>query len=181
MRFLPWIVCVFLLWPGAGAVRASDEAAPSPTPRSFFSKMLHPFGGGGARVGDQSRPVRSAKGLELKVEISPLPLSLAEARQFKVSLSLSNRGKQFVQLGFPTTQRIEVLVRDRSGKLVTQWSEDQSFTNDPGYVAINPGEKVQYDAMLATRDLVAGKDYTIEAFFPNYSDLTVTQPLTPKP
>jgi hypothetical protein len=85
-----------------------------------------------------------------------------------------------VQLEFPTTQRIEVLVRNRNGKLVEQWSEDQAFTNEPTLVTINPGERLEYSANIATRDMVGGESYTIVGYFPNYDQLKATKVIVPK-
>ena len=64
--------------------------------------------------------------------------------------------------------------------MVTQWSEEQSFSNDSGYVTINPGEHVLYKVTISGRDLVAGKTYTIEGFFPNYENLRVTKEFVPQ-
>ena len=99
-------------------------------------------------------PSASWKRLELTMSVEPLPLDLGETRQLKVTLRLANKSKRLVQLDFPTTQRIEVLVRNRNGKLVEQWSEDQAFNNEPTLVAINPGERLEYSANIATRDMV---------------------------
>ena len=95
-------------------------------------------------------------------------------------MTLANKGKKLVQLEFPTTQRIEVLVQNKAGKRVVQWSEDQAFTAEPTLVAINPGERLEYSANVPTRDLAAGETYTLEAFFPNYETLRKTRDLTPE-
>ena len=105
---------------------------------------------------------------------------LADTRAIKVTVTLANKGKKLVQLDFPTTQRIEVLVKNKAGKRVVQWSEDQAFTNDPTLIAINPRERLEYSANIPTRDLVAGETYTIEAFFPNFDQLRKAQTITPE-
>jgi len=38
-------------------------------------------------------------------------------------------------------------------------------------VTINPNERLEYVVSLATRDMVAGETYTVEAFFPNFDQL----------
>jgi hypothetical protein len=93
---------------------------------------------------------------------------------------LKNRSKKFVQMQFPTSQRIEVLVRTTDGKLVEQWSQDQSFANEPTLVVINPRERLEYTASVATRDMTAGRTYIVEAFFPNYEPLRVQKAVTPE-
>ena len=85
-----------------------------------------------------------------------------------------------MQLDFPTTQRIEVLVKNKAGKTIVRWSEDQAFANEPTLVAINPGERLEYTATVSTRDLVAGETYTVEAFFPSYEALRQNRALTPE-
>lgn len=122
----------------------------------------------------------NARKLALSMEISPQPLKLSEARQMKIAISLTNRSGKYVHLEFPTTQRIELLVRDRAEKLLTQWSEDQSFANEPAYVTINPGERIEYNATLATRDLSAGQEYLVEGFFPNFTDLRIQKTIQPE-
>lgn len=114
------------------------------------------------------------------MKVEPLPLKLSDTRQMKVTVVLANKSSKLVQLEFPTTQRIEVLVRNTSGKLVEQWSEDRTFANEPGIRAINPGERLEYAATLSTRDLAAGQSYTVEALFPNYESLRLQRTVVPE-
>jgi hypothetical protein len=149
-------------------------------------KALWPFG---KKPGDApAAPVRPGaqtgkewKNLVPTISIDPTPLKLSEVRSMKVTLQLANRGKKLAQLEFPTTQRIEILLKDASGKLIERWSEDQAFENEPTVVAINPAERLEYTATVATRDLQAGQTYTVEGFFPNYEQLRAVKPLTPLP
>jgi len=104
-------------------------------------------------------------------------LKLPETHEFKAMLTLVNRGPQLVQLEFPTSQRIEVVIKTKAGKLVEQWSEDQAFVNEPTLVTINPNERLEYIANMATRDLVVGESYVLEAFFPNYETIRTQMPL----
>ena len=125
-------------------------------------------------------PIEMHHRVELKLDLAPTPIKLSENREVKVTLSLFNRSKKFVHFDFPTSQRIEILVRDGSGKVVNTWSEDQSFTNDPASVTVNPGERLEYAASVATREMTAGQPYVIEASFPNYADLKVQQRVIPE-
>jgi hypothetical protein len=125
------------------------------------------------------RPVGKNK-LMLSMRVEPQPLKLSDTRQMKVTVVVSNKSSKLVQLEFPTTQRIEVLVRHAGGKLVEQWSEDRTFANEPGIRAINPGERLEYAATLSTRDLVAGQSYTVEALFPNYESLRLQKTVVPE-
>jgi hypothetical protein len=123
---------------------------------------------------------KNTRQLVLTMTVTPQPVSVSEVRQMNVMLRLVNKGKKLVQLEFPTTQRIEVLVKAKGGKLVEQWSEDQSFTNEPTLVTINPGERLEYSVSVSTRDLIAGEPFTIEGFFPNFEELRSSTTILPQ-
>ncbi|HEX4084834.1 MAG TPA: BsuPI-related putative proteinase inhibitor [Chthoniobacteraceae bacterium] len=150
------------------------KATPTPTLLDDALHFLHLKHPPGVKTG----PLHH--GLELQLDISPDDIALSTDHEIKVTVTVFNRSaKQFTHLDFPTSQRIEVLVKDASGKVVNTWSEDQSFTNDPASVNINPGERIEYSANVATREMTAGKPYTIEASFPSYPNLTVQKQVTP--
>jgi len=133
--------------------------------------------------GDREKKSRRAKSgrLDLEMAVAPLPLTLSEVRRMDVTIKLINRGKRLVQLQFPTSQRIEVVVLDENGGKVMQWSEDQYFENAPSYLSINPGERVQYDLKVATREMVGGRKYTLETSVPGYEALKERLTLMPLP
>jgi Intracellular proteinase inhibitor len=138
---------------------------------------------GGAPASAPASSVRTVRveDLVLKLELSPLPLKLSDARMLKVTLGVTNRSRgNYVHLEFPTTQRIEVLIRDEEGKTVTRWSEDQAFSNEPSMLTINPGERIEYNVSISTRDLRPGRSYTVEAYFPQYDKLGIRQSIVPR-
>jgi len=150
------------------------------------ARAIWPFGKkpGDAATTPIPKDAQSGKGwkdLVPTILIEPMPLKLSDVRTLKVTLQLANRGKKLQQLDFPTTQRIEVLLKDATGKLIERWSEDQAFENDPTLVAINPGERLEYIANVATREMHAGETFTIEGYFPNYEQLRATKVVTPLP
>lgn len=150
---------------------------------TIVEKLLQPWKYfGKSKDGTAAHPADAVtwKDLGLSMIVAPQPLKLTENRVVKVTLQLSNKGRKLVQLEFPTTQRIEVLVRNSAGKLVEQWSEDQSFANEPTLVAINPGERLEYSVSVSTRDLAAGEKFFIDAFFPNYEQLKATTQIVPE-
>jgi hypothetical protein len=149
---------------------AEEETAASPTPRpGIFHRMVNIF------HKDKKDDQGKKKADDLTMDISPQPLKLSQSHEIQVTIKLTNNSGKIEQFDFPTTQRIEVLLRNETGKLVTQWSENQSFDNDPGYVTINPHEHVEYTVTISGRDMAAGRTYTIEAFFPNYEKLRVSK------
>jgi len=168
ITFLILIACVRPLF-------ADEENAPAATPPpSIFHRIIHVF------HRDKVDPKTKDKKLVLTMDFTPQPVKLTEGNKIQVTLLLTNKTGRFVQLDFPTTQRIEVLLHNQAGKLVTQWSEEQSFTNDAGYVTLDPDEHVEYSVTISGRDLVAGKTYTLEGFFPNYENLRVTRDFVPQ-
>ncbi len=150
--------------------------------RSVFTRWipsLPGFGGGGDRTKRQRAGALRRIGMDLAFQ--PAPVRLSEVRRLEVTIKLLTRGRQLFQFQGPTAQRIEVLILDEKGAKVVQWSDDQLFAQAQSYLTINPGERVQYDVRLATRDLVAGRAYTIEAFVPGYEDLKKRVNFTPQP
>ena len=164
----------------AGPVSLFAAGEPAPTP-GIVGRILKPWTIF-RRSPEKSNAVATTnwKQLSLTLSLDPLPLKLPENRQLKVTLQLANKGKKLVQLTFPTTQRIEVLVRNAEGKMVEQWSEDQSFSDEPTLVAINPNERLEYSVSVSTRDMSPGQGYSIEAFFPNYDQLTASKSVLPE-
>src|SRR5579862_9785523 len=64
---------------------------------------------------EEERNLPQWKHLALEMTVEPQPLRLSEAHQFKVTLRLENLSKKPVQIDFPTSQRIEVVVKDSLG------------------------------------------------------------------
>jgi hypothetical protein len=162
----------------AFSAHAASDAGATPAP-SLMDKTLSIL-----HLKHSPKPKTSSNihhNIELKLDITPMDINLSETRQLGLTVSLINRSaKEFVHLNFPTTQRIEVLVRNSSGKVINTWSEDQSFTNDPATITVNPGERLEYNASVATREMSAGQSYAVEVSFPSYPDLKIAQPVTPR-
>jgi len=81
----------------------------------------------------------------------------------------------------PSEQRIEILLHDSAGRVVTRWSENRAFEEQPGNLLINPGEHVEYSETIATRELVAGKVFAVEVLVPAYPELDVQRKLIAAP
>ena len=156
------------------SIYAEDALAPS----GFMSRITRVFHGSSAPA-DQDGAVKT-KDLILNMELSPIPFKLSDTRQLKVVISLTNHSKKSLRLDFPTTQRFEILVRDRTGHQVVQWSEDQAFRTEPALITINPGEHIEYETSVATRDLIAGNEYVVAGFFPIFADLKIQRRIVPQ-
>lgn len=142
--------------------------APAQDQRSWLSRVMHPFGSGD-KTSDYKDP--HIRGLTLVVELPQGAIKLAETRQLPVHIALANRSKHAVELSFPTTQRIEILLHDSAGKIVTRWSDNRAFENQRGHLLINPDEQVDYSETIATRELSPGKVFTVEVVVPAYPEL----------
>lgn len=160
-----------------GGGKHAEKAAPAPAPEKkpgIVHRMLHPFGGGkGTATKNNGR-------LAVRMKLAPLPLKLSETNRLKVTLTLVNHGKKLAPLEFPTSQRIEVLIKNSAGKMIEQWSQDQAFTSEPTVVTINPNERAEYSVEVATRELSAGQTYTVQGFLPSYEMLKAEQKLVPE-
>jgi hypothetical protein len=107
-------------------------------------------------------------------------VTLSDTRQIEVLIRLENISKRFVQLEFPTTQRVEILVHDETGKQIVRWSDDHAFEPVVAYVGINPGEHIEYTGSLSTRDFQPGRKYTVTAFFPSFEQLKAEEVIVPQ-
>lgn len=121
--------------------------------------------------GGKDKAPTTWKDLRLELKLDPAVVKLPDTRRIEVTLQLTNGGKKLVQLEFPTSQRIEVHLRNGAGRVIERWSDDQAVTDEPGVVTINPGERLEYTAAIATREMAGGQRYSLEAFFPRYPEL----------
>jgi hypothetical protein len=160
---------IFLLTMALPLALLAAEEQPKGTPKpSILKRWMKNLG---ISKDSTNTTATGFKGLEIGLQADPAEVKVADVKQIKVTVTLANRSKKIAQLDFPTSQRIEVLVKSQEGKTIEQWSEDQAFSNEPTMVAINPTERLEYVVNVATRDMVADQTYIIEAFFPNFDQL----------
>ena len=144
------------------------EAAPAQEKRGWLGRLFHPFSSS-----EKIPEYKDAKlrGLVLEVELPEGAIKLSEVRQLPVRITLTNRGERGVELSFPSEQRIEILLHDYAGQVVTRWSDNRAFEERSGNLLINPQEHVEYNETIATRELSPGKVFTVEAVLPAYPEL----------
>ena len=118
--------------------------------------------------------------LAMTMSLEPPLVKFGETRAIEITVSVVNKGKEPVQLDFPNSQRIDVVVKNDSGKTLSKWLDDQRLEKEPGFVLINPGEKIEYSAKISTREMTEGKPFTIEAFFPGYEKLRASRTVVPR-
>lgn len=136
---------------------------------SFFKGLVSSF-----RFG----PPQTSKMLELKVTPGS-SFTLSDRREISASLQLTNENRDLLRLYFPSGQRFDFVIRDGTGAVLEQWSNDRSFEEAEGVVMINPGEKIEYSATLSTREMEAGQTYLLEAQVSGHPEYTRSITLQP--
>ncbi len=160
MRRTPLFVAL-LLCVATGLASAQEK-------RGVLGRLFHPFSSS-----EKLPQYRNQKlsGLVLSLQLPAEPVKLSEIRQLPVTIHLTNRGTRAVELSFPTEQRIEILLHDAAGRVVTRWSDNRAFEATPATILINPNEHLEYAETIATRDLAPGKVFTVETMVPAYPEL----------
>ena len=170
----------FVPTPPPELLQTSPTPTPQPAPspvvkkRSWFSRILHPFGGSSKRVPPTYKN-QKLNGLAFNLQISPQTVKLSEVRQLDVKVTLSNEGKRTIELEFPNDQRIEIYLMNSAEIILTRWSENHAISPKPGTLLINPGEHIEYNETISTRELTPNKVFIVEVFFPKYPELRVRQ------
>ena len=155
------------------AVSSAAAQTATPAERSFLSRMLHPFGPGKAKTPKYQDP--RLRGLLLQVQVPTEPVRLSEVRQLRVHVVLTNLSSNPVSLDFPSSQRIDIQLLNPAGEILTRWSENRAFSEEIGNLLVNPREQIVYNETIATRELQPGRVYSVEVFFPRYSELRTRQ------
>jgi hypothetical protein len=153
------------------AFSQATEQSLRPEKRSWVNRLLHPF------HTEKLPEYKDAnlRGLTAELQLSPQPIKLSEVRQMDVRVTLSNRSKRPITLDFPTEQRFEINLRTSGGKILTIWSDNHAFAEEPGVVLINPGEHIEYAETIATRELTPNKVFIAEVVFEKYPELHIRQ------
>ena len=164
MRRIAVFAALLLL--AAPALAPAQES--SARKRGLLGRLLHPFGSS-EKIPEYRNP--KLRGLQIGIELPPEPIRLSEMRQLPVTVRLLNRGNRAIELSFPTDQRIEILLHDAAGRIVTRWSDNRAFQPTPTTVLINPNEHLEYSETIATRELSPGRVFTVEVTIPAYPEL----------
>ncbi len=176
MRYIAaWIVLTFAIL--ANLFAQSTPTRSQPEKRSFLNRIFHP-------LSSQPLPEYSdprLRGLVTEIAVSSEPVKLSEVRQLPVRATLTNRSKHAIELDFPNEQRIEILLLNSSGTVLTRWSDNHAFAEKVGTVVINSQEHIEYNESIATRDLTPNKVFIAEVFFPRFPELRARQKFLTEP
>jgi hypothetical protein len=125
-----------------------------------------------------------------KLEVIPAQLTLKRIRdpqpsdEITVKFTLVNGSDKGSTLYFPTSQRMDAVIRDAEGKTIYTWSEDFEFATEPGYSYVNAGERLNYQLKIpfqALRGKVPQGEATITASLVNYPEVKAVMPLEIQP
>ena len=122
-----------------------------------------------------------AYGIEVRLEINPRVVRLSDTRAIEARLVLINRARNTVNLYFNDTHRYDFILRDTTGKKLVQWSDDQPVSQNLSTVIINPEERAEFAGTVSTRDMVAGRTYTLEGLVVGYDKLRQIVPIQAVP
>ena len=87
--------------------------------------------------------------------------------------------RQVLHLDFPTEQHLEVAMRGSGGQRLFLWSEDRSFAATASSVVVNPGERLEYEVAVPTREMAVGGVYSVEALLAGHPETASTVVLRP--
>ena len=139
--------------------------------------VASPFVKKGAK---EPRDPTAARSLTMTMQFEPATVRLADTRVIEVTVTIVNSARAPVHLEFPTSQRIEVVVKNAGGKVVSRWSDDQPIEKEPSVLLINPRERLEYSARISTREMRGGGRFEIEAYFPGYEQMRVSRTVVPE-
>jgi hypothetical protein len=119
--------------------------------------------------------------LKVALTCSPSPLVLKQTRNLTVLVKVFNGGKKAQALEFSSSQRVDAVIRDDSGKIVSRSTlATHIHTDEPALVTVNPGERLEYSLSLPTEGMIAGKVYRLEGALVGQSGLTASMAIAPQ-
>lgn len=116
-----------------------------------------------------------------KLRVEPAHFELSKNKELDTSYTVQNNTGKLMRLNFATTQRIDLVTTDASGKIIDKWSDDRAATPQDGIIIINPKERIQYDEKIPTREMKPAQSYTIQSEVVGYPDYTVSKTVVPAP
>jgi hypothetical protein len=118
--------------------------------------------------------------VNVQVQVEPAQVVLEKDRKLNIKLVASNLGKRAEIMDFPSSQRVDAVLRDEDGAIVGRASEDLEFSDEPGVLTLNPSERIEYTMSISTRGLAAGKTYKLEAALTNQNGLSASSAILVK-
>lgn len=182
-------LCIALCIAGIASSHAADEAPAKP---GFWKRTWEATKGIGKKTADIVPPrfrgkksdepaaAVALRNLAVSIKLDPAKVRLPETRGIDVVVSVLNKGKEAVRLEFPNSLRMDVLVKNEEGKILSRSSDDQRIEKEPGVVLINPKERLEYTVRVSTREMAVGRSFEIEAYFPSFERLRTSRTVVPE-
>ena len=179
-----------------GKVRAadiSDASARTSQPDKFLSSPGLIKGGlfmQGSKKRFEGANELNLESYKTKLEITPGQLTLKRIRdpqpsdEIILKFTLVNGSDKGTTLYFPTSQRMDAVIRDAEGKTIYTWSEDFEFALESGYSYVNAGERLNYQLKIpfqALRGKLPQGYATVTASLINYPQVKAVMPLEIQP
>ena len=193
------MLCLVLCAAGLASLRADDAPARPGFWKRTFQKTKDGAGtvwdvtkGVGKKTADvvtspfvkkrtkEPRDAAGARILAMSMTFEPAKVRLPDTRVIEVTVTVVNSGKTPVHLEFPSSLRMEVIVKNAGGKIVSRWSDDQPIEREPSVLLINPRERLEYSARISTREMTGGGRFEIEAYFPGYEQMRTSRAVVPE-
>ena len=122
----------------------------------------------------------SSKIPSLNLMVEPAHFSIANNPELNITFKITNDKKDLTMLTFPTSQRLEMIIKDAHGNIISRWSDNHSFELNEDVVTINPKESILYTEKMATSMMKDGETYTLEVALANHPEYTLSQQLNPQ-
>lgn len=167
-------VCIFLPAALMLAACAAPREGAEDSWSSRFADMIDPI------LPDSLQLGRKVPALQPEVRPDPVEFPLAERREVRVVFSVKNTRQRAERLEFSTAQRFDLTVVAPDGKKIYQWSEDRTFEPVVASVVVNPRERIEYEAAVPTRDMVAGGIYRVEAGLTGLPETAASAQIRPR-
>jgi hypothetical protein len=196
---MPIPICLLfalLLFCLGGLVKAadiSDASSRTSQPDKFLSSPGLIKGGlfmQGSKKRFEGANELNLESYKTKLEVTPAQLTLKRIRdpqpsdEITVKFTLVNGSDKGSTLYFPTSQRMDAVIRDAEGKTIYTWSEDFEFATESGYSYVNAGERLNYQLKIpfqALRGKLPQGQATITASLVNYPEVKAVMPLEIQP
>lgn len=147
--------------------------------QNLTRRMLNPIMGEPEKLKRAGIP--NIRDLEMSATAIPAEFSRSATKQIDIALAIRNDGKKAVNLWFPSTQRIELIVKNKAGDVLKRWSDGEKFKKETGYLVVNPDETITYAETISTSFMPTGQVAVIEAFIAGYPDLRARVEVIPAP
>lgn len=133
------------------------------------------------KSGDSAAPAKESKQrLRLEGGYSPNPVFVKSTASIQVQLRIVNPTKRAQLLQFASAKRVDAVVRDASGQIVSRTSGGGVEGTQGSVVTVNPGERLEYHLTLPTAGMMPERVYTLEAAVTGQSGLLARMEINAK-